>query len=166
LTDILVTIIEIVAIIVFSIFAGEYVRRALARFAVRAGATYEVASAVKDAVRIVWILAMISAILVVSGVATEFQGLTIGAVAGLAVSLALQTTLTNILAGVLFFYDNTLRLNDQILYGAVKGTVIRISLRNTWIKDNNGDITIVSNNSLQNGPFTNYTARERLLRKL
>jgi small conductance mechanosensitive channel len=164
--DLFLTIIEVVIIIVFSFFAGEFVRGIITRLARRAGATVEVASAIRDAVRVVWILAMVTVILIVTGVATEFQGLTIGAVAGLAVSLALQTTLTNILAGVLFFYDNTLRLNDEILYNGIKGTVIRISLRNTWIKDANGDITIVSNNSLQSGPFTNYTARNRLTRKL
>src|ERR671922_808194 len=122
--DLFLTIIEVVIIIVFSFFAGEFVRGIITRLARRAGATVEVASAIRDAVRVVWILAMVTVILIVTGVATEFQGLTIGAVAGLAVSLALQTTLTNILAGVLFFYDNTLRLNDEILYNGIKGTVI------------------------------------------
>ncbi|HZY94780.1 MAG TPA: mechanosensitive ion channel domain-containing protein [Candidatus Bathyarchaeia archaeon] len=158
--------IEVVVIIAVSITAGEWVRLAAVRLAKRAGASPEVTGAIRDAVRALWIVGTIAGVLIVTGVANSFQALTIGGLAGLTVSLALQSTLSNILASILFFNDNTLRLNDIVSYGGIRGAVIRISLRTTWIKSDDGNITIVSNNTLMNGPFTNYTAKERLMKKL
>jgi small conductance mechanosensitive channel len=163
---IIIVVIEAAVIVAVSVVAGEWVRSAAVRLAKRAGATPEVTGAIRDVVRAVWIVGTIAGLLVVSGVANSFQALTIAGLAGLTVSLALQSTLSNILALVLFFNDNTLRLNDLVYYGGIKGTVIRISLRTTWIKGEDGNITIVSNNTLMNGPFTNYTATERLMKKL
>jgi len=48
----------------------------------------------------------------------------------------------------------------------VKGRVVKIGLRATWVKTDSGDIAIISNNYLANGPLVNFTARERLERKL
>lgn len=166
MADLILTIIEVMVIIALSITSEHYVRRAVARIARRAGATFEVVSAIKDALRVVWVVATVSGVLFLTHIANDLQALTIGGLAGLTVSLALQNTLSNILAGLLFFYDSTLRVNDNVFYSGIKGTVIRISLRNTWIKNENDEITIVSNNTLMNGPFTNYSAKERLMRKL
>ena len=126
---IILVAIEVVVIVAVSVIAGEWVRSAAVKLAKRASATPEVTSAIRDAVRAVWIVATIAGVLIVTGVANSFQALTIGGLAGLTVSLALQNTLSNILASVLFFNDNTLRLNDVVNYGGIRGTVIRISLR-------------------------------------
>jgi len=103
--------------------------------------------------------------MIVTGIASEFQALTVTGLAGLAISLALQTTLSNILAGVLLFSDKTLRLHDVISLGEIKGTVIRVGLRSTWIRTQEGNIAIIGNSTLMNGPFINYTAQERLVGK-
>ncbi len=87
-------------------------------------------------------------------------------IAGLAISLALQNTLTNIISGILILSDGVLRLHDSIEYSGVKGRVVKIGLRATWVKTDSGDIAIISNNYLANGPLVNFTARERLERKL
>jgi small-conductance mechanosensitive channel len=41
-----------------------------------------------------------------------------------------------------------------------------LSFRSTWLKTSEGNIVIVSNSTLYNGPFTNFTGTERLTRKL
>ena len=87
-------------------------------------------------------------------------------IAGLAISLALQNTLSNIISGILILSDGVLRLHDSIEYSGVKGKVVKIGLRATWVKTDSGDIAIISNNYLANGPLVNFTARERLERKL
>jgi small-conductance mechanosensitive channel len=48
----------------------------------------------------------------------------------------------------------------------VKGKVVKIGLRATWVRTDNGDIAIISNNYLANGPLVNFTAGERLEKKL
>ena len=62
--------------------------------------------------------------------------------------------------------DGVLRLDDSVEYSGVKGVVVKIGLRATWVKTEHGDIAVISNNFLVNGPLFNYTATQRLERKL
>jgi small-conductance mechanosensitive channel len=48
----------------------------------------------------------------------------------------------------------------------VKGRVVKIGLRATWVKTDSGDIAIISNNYLASGPLVNFTAAQRLEKKL
>ena len=58
-----------------------------------------------------------------------------------------------------------IHLGDVVEYSGVKGTVVRIALRNTWIKADDGSIAVVSNTSLSNGPLVNRSGVDRLKRK-
>ncbi|MDA4118901.1 MAG: mechanosensitive ion channel family protein, partial [Thaumarchaeota archaeon] len=86
-------------------------------------------------------------------------------VMAVAISLALQTTLSNVISGILLFNDGVIRLDDTIEYSSTRGTVVRVGLRNTWIKTEEGTIAVVSNSSLSSGPLVNRSATERLNRK-
>ena len=81
-------------------------------------------------------------------------------------SLALQTTLSNIISGILLFDDGALRLSDQVAYGGIDGKEVRIGLRNTWVKTDDGSIAVISNNNPAGGPLINQTAAEHLLKRL
>jgi hypothetical protein len=50
--------------------------------------------------------------------------------------------------------------------GGIKGEVVKIGLRNSWLKTSAGSVVIISNSQIANGPLTNYSASERLLRGL
>ena len=165
MSDIITILIQIVSVVVSSAIVGELFRRGLTALAKRAGASRDVIRDIRGGVRIAWIVIAVAAVLIVTGIASEFQALTVTGLAGLAISLALQTTLSNILAGVLLFSDKTLRLHDDISYSEIRGTVIRVGLRSTWIRTQEGNIAIIGNSTLMNGPFVNYTAGERLFGK-
>jgi small-conductance mechanosensitive channel len=162
MSDIITILIQIVSVVVPSAIVGELFRRGLTALAKRAGASRDVIRDIRGGVRVTWIVIAVAAVLIVTGIASEFQALTVTGLAGLAISLALQTTLSNILAGVLLFSDKTLRLHDDISYSEIRGTVIRVGLRSTWIRTPEGNIAIIGNSTLMNGPFVNYTAGERL----
>jgi small-conductance mechanosensitive channel len=165
LADPLTTLFQIVGVVALWAIVGELFRRGLTAIAKRAGASKPLIRTIRDGVRIVWIVIATAAVLIVTGIASEFQALTVTGLAGLTISLALQTTLSNIIAGVLLFSDKTIRLNDVISYGGIKGTVVRVGLRSTLIRTQEGNIAIVGNSTLMSGPFINYTAEERLVGK-
>lgn len=165
MSDILTILIQIVSVVVPSAIVGELFRRGLTAIAKRAGASRDVIRDIRGGIRIAWIVIAVALVLIVTGIASEFQALTVTGLVGLAISLALQTTLSNILAGVLLFSDKTLRLHDEISYSEIRGTVIRVGLRSTWIRTEEGNIAIIGNSTLMNGPFVNYTAGERLFGK-
>jgi len=163
---IVILIVEIALIIVGSALFTEALIRGLSRLVRRAGGHAGLARSIREGFTLVWITLAGVGILGVIGVASEFSFLTISGIVGLAVSLALQNTLSNIISGVLLLSDGVLRLDDSVEYSEVKGVVVKIGLRATWVKTDRGDIAVISNNYLVNGPLVNHTATQRLERKL
>jgi small conductance mechanosensitive channel len=165
-TDIVYLSVEIVVIVVGSALFTEALIRGLSRLVRRAGGHAALARSIREGFTLVWITLTGVGILAVTGIASQFSFLTISGLVGLAVSLALQNTLSNIISGVLLLSDGVLRLDDSVEYGGVKGVVVKIGLRATWVKTEQGDIAVISNNYLVNGPLVNHTATQRLEGKL
>ncbi|MBU0591654.1 mechanosensitive ion channel family protein [Candidatus Micrarchaeota archaeon] len=79
-------------------------------------------------------------------------------IAGLAVSFAMQTTLSNIIAGVALIMDKTFKVGDKIqLDSGDLGTVHEISLRSTRIKTYDNEIILVPNDTLAKARIKNFT---------
>ncbi len=166
MTDVVYLIVEIALIVVGSAIFTEALIRGLSRLVRRAGAHAGLARSIREGFTLVWVVLAGVGILSLTGIASAFSFLTISGIVGLAVSLALQNTLSNIISGVLLLSDGVLRLDDSIEYSGVKGVVVKIGLRATWVKTDRGDIAVISNNYLVNGPLVNHTATQRLDRKL
>jgi small-conductance mechanosensitive channel len=136
------------------------------RVALRAGASKSVARTADLWIGVLMVVLAITVFAGLTGISSEFTTLTLSGIAGLAASLALQTTLSNIISGMLMLQDGILRLGDDVEFGSVRGEVVRLSLRTTWLKRRqDGAIIVVGNSNLAGGPIINYTARERLSRK-
>src|SRR5271157_3822219 len=131
----------------------------------KAGASPTVIRDIGEGMRVIAILVIVTVILSLTGFASEFTAITISGIGALAVSLALQNTLSNIISGILLFHDGVIHLNDTVEYGSVKGKVVRLAVRNTWIKMESGKIAVISNSLLASGPLINHSATERLSRK-
>ncbi len=79
--------------------------------------------------------------------------LTGAGVIGLALSLGAQTLIRDFIGGILILAENQFTIGDTIQVGAVTGSVERITLRATYLRDTegrlyvipNGDIRLVSN---------------------
>jgi small conductance mechanosensitive channel len=166
LTDIIFLIVEIALIILGSALFTEALIRGLSRLVQRAGAHAGLARSIREGFYLIWVTLTTVVILSVTGFGSEFSFITISGIVGLTVSLALQNTLSNIISGVLLLSDGVLRLDDSVEYSGVKGVVVKIGLRATWVKTQHGDIAVISNNYLVNGPLVNHTATKRLERKL
>jgi len=102
----------------------------------------------------------------VSGLTSEFTVLTISGIIAIALTLALQTTLTNVISGVLVILEGSVRTKDMIQFSGITGEVVKLGLRNVWVQTNDGNLVIISNSQVATGPLINYTAKERLQAKL
>ena len=120
---------------------------------------------VQQGILLIWFALAVVWVLQSLGFASLFSSLTLSGLIGLGVTLALQSTLSNLFSGIWLLRDKVLRLGDDIALGGVKGTVIKLSFRSTWLKTSEGNVVIMSNSTLYNGPFTNFTAIERLSEK-
>ena len=165
MTDIGTALIEAAALVASTWLVTELLYRAISRGAKRSGASPLLIRTVRRTLRILWIALAAAGVVDIAGF-SQFSLITFSGIAGLAVSLALQNTLSNVISGILMMSDGILRLHDEVEYGGVKGEVVKIGLRATWVRNAAGDIAIISNNYLANGPLVNHTASQRLQRKL
>lgn len=86
---------------------------------------------------------------------------------GLAVSLALQNTLSNIFAGISLVLDKSFRVSDFIkLESGDKGEVIDIGLRSTKINTIQNQMLVVPNSKLAESRIINYAKPNNRLRMI
>jgi small-conductance mechanosensitive channel len=156
---------EIVASALLILVSGlffEGLSRLLQAVVRRAGARAVSMRGIRDTFRILWIIVAAAGLFWIWGFASFLTVLTISGIAGLVVSLALQAVLTNVISGFLLLRDGVLRIGDRIEYSGVKGQIVRIALRNTWVRTDSGSIAVIGNSSLASGPLTNHSAAARL----
>jgi len=82
-------------------------------------------------------------------------------IAGLAVALALQPTLSNIFSGVALILDKTVRVGDLVYLDAeTKGTIEKIGFRSTKIKTADNELIIIPNSKLSDSKIQNIALPE------
>ncbi|GEM_PF-380123 len=164
-----VVVVEIMGTVAGALVVGTLLSRLVTTIALKAGASKGLANTVRQWIWVLMAIGVVSIVAYITGISSEITTLTITGIAGLTISLALQTTISNVISGVLLFNDGIIRLGDDIQYGGpsgVRGRVVKLSLRTTWIRTPEGVITIIGNSNLSAGPILNYSAEARLGRKL
>jgi small conductance mechanosensitive channel len=164
-----VTAAEIAVLLIGIAVVGTLLLRLVSTISVKAGASKAVANSVRQWLGVLMILGAVAGVAYLTGLASDITTLTLSGIAGLAISLALQNTLSNVIAGVLLLNDGIIRLGDDIQYGGpggVRGEIVKLSLRTTWIRTPSGVIAVIGNSNLSAGPILNYSASARLGKKL
>jgi len=83
-------------------------------------------------------------------------------VAGLAISLALQGTLSNTFSGLFIAIKDEINIGDWIETNGFSGKVVEIDLRNTKVKESDNNIVVVPNKLILDKPFKNYGLTKRI----
>lgn len=81
-------------------------------------------------------------------------GLGIG---GLAVALAAQDTLSNLLASFIIFLDKPFKAGDTVTFDSITGTIEKVGFRSTKVRTLDKSLLTVPNKSLTDGPLNNIT---------
>lgn len=81
------------------------------------------------------------------------------AAAGLAIGLSLQSSLSNLAAGVMLITFRPFRKNDYVEVAGVAGTVEAVNIFTTHLKTPDNKAVIVPNGSIINDNITNYSAK-------
>ena len=84
-------------------------------------------------------------------------------VAGLAVSLAAQPTIENIIGGIILFSDKSVRVGEFCRFGDKAGTVLSIDLRTTKLEALDQTIISIPNAHLAKMQITNVSRRSKSL---
>jgi MscS family membrane protein len=112
--------------------------------------------------RIVLLIVALVVALAIFGfnVKTTLAGLGIG---GLAIALAAQKSLENLIGGVSLLMDKALRVGDFCQIGDQLGTVEDIGLRSLKLRTLDQNLSVVPNGSLAQMQFQNMARRSKLL---
>jgi MscS family membrane protein len=84
-------------------------------------------------------------------------------VGGLAIALAAQPTIENLIGGLNLFADKPIRVGDFCKYGDAVGTVEAIGIRSTRIRGIDRTLTSIPNAALAKMPIVNLTRRDQML---
>jgi len=82
-------------------------------------------------------------------------------VGGLAVALAAQKTLENVIAGASLILDRAVQVGDFLKVGTVEGTVDHIGLRSTRIRTPGRSVVSVPNSQIANMSLETLSARDK-----
>lgn len=107
---------------------------------------------------VAWILTLLAAgLMVLHILGIDITPLVAGAgVAGLALSLGAQTLIKDFIGGTLILMENQFTVGDVIKVGEATGSVERITLRTTHLRDTEGKLHIVPNGDIRT--VSNLTA--------
>ncbi len=97
--------------------------------------------------------------------ASVFEALTGAGVAGLAVSLAAQSTLNSLIAGITLVLERPFGIGDYIVLGDCEGTVEDISFRSTRIRSPDNVAITIENSKITAEYIQNYDRRQSRLWK-
>jgi small-conductance mechanosensitive channel len=106
------------------------------------------------------VLVMISSITLLSLFSVNVNALLAAVgVGGLALSLAAQDTLSNVISGIMIMLDQPFRVGDRIEIQSLGtwGDVVDIGLRSTRIRTRDNRMVIVPNNTISTDQIVNYT---------
>jgi len=150
-------IVGALVVLVAVVVAGRVVRWLVDRTLEETSADRQVRNLVHNLLSVatiaVAILGALSAVGLSFSVLVTSFGLT-----GLAVGLALQDLLRNVLAGIFLLVERPFRIGDVITVGDLSGTVETIELRTTGIRTVDGRLAVMPNLNAFNGTVINSSA--------
>lgn len=107
----------------------------------------------------VWIIALLMILQPVFGVEPNALITSLGA-ASIAVSLGLQTTISNLVGGLTLMVTKTIKPGDYITVNGITGQVTDVSWRDTTVRDRLGNAVVVPNSQLNSSAITKIVARQ------
>lgn len=111
-----------------------------------------------------FLVVLLGAILILDLLGVPVTGLLTGAgVAGLAVSLAAQSTLSNLIAGITLVVEHPFAIGDYVVLGSYEGTVEDISFRSTRLRTPDNVVITVENSQICSEYIQNVTNRKSRL---
>jgi small conductance mechanosensitive channel len=150
----------ILGLLIFSLglFFSRYVQKATARILKKFISSTAVVNLLSNVASVGFVIIALIITLSVLNLGTAVTSLLAGAgVAGLAIGLAVQDPIVNLLSGIMMSMRNHYRIGDWVETNSFFGQIRQISLRNTVIVTPLGLEVILPNRMVIQNPLTNYT---------
>lgn len=157
-TDFVINIITAAVIFSAGLWISKYIRKLIVRIMTKKNIDIMLISFSSNVAYIGLILVVIIATLSKLGIQTTSLIAIIGA-AGLAIGLALQSSLSNFASGIMIIFFRPFRVGDFIDAGGVSGIVEGIHIFSTMMRTGDNKAIIVPNSKITGSNITNFSAK-------
>ncbi len=155
----------ILAILVMlgSYFIAKYTRKAVLKLIGKRVPQESVANIISKISAIVVVAAGLFLALGILNLGKMLTSLLAGAgVAGLAIGLALQGTLSNTFAGVVISFRKRIQLGNWVETNGFSGEIIDVNLKEFVLKEADNNIVVIPNKMILDNPLKNYSLTTRM----
>ena len=113
------------------------------------------------------VIVAIAFVMIISEVGYNINGLLTGiGVGGLAVSLAAQDAISNLISGFVIVFDKPFLVGDYIETNSIQGTVIDITMRSTKIRQLDDSVVTIPNSKIADSDIINISSMDKRLIEL
>lgn len=106
------------------------------------------------------IIVVLGAIVVISNLGYDVLSILAGVgIGGLALALAAQDAVKNIIGGLSIFWDKPFQIDDFVEIGGKAGTVAEVGLRSTRLKSVDETIYVIPNSKVADATLENFSSR-------
>ena len=159
----LISGLELVAVIGIAFIVWYVFSLAIVKVGRRAGVSRAQLVAARKVLHLFAVIIAVLGVINVAGLGSQLELLTVAGLGALVVALVIEGIASDLLYGFFALKQDTIRLGDIVeITGAGKGAVVKLNLRNIWVKTDNGALVVVEYTRVEHGRLLNYSAAERL----
>ncbi|MBC3758939.1 mechanosensitive ion channel family protein [Hyunsoonleella sp. SJ7] len=152
-----------VVVMVTSYFVARYTRTLILKLVEKRVPQQSIAKIIAKISAVVVVVAGLFLALGIMNLSKMLTSLLAGAgVAGLAIGLALQGTLSNTFAGVVISFRKRIQLGNWVETNGYSGEVIDVNLKEFVLKEADNNIVVIPNKMILENPLKNYSLTTRM----
>ncbi|TXE11618.1 mechanosensitive ion channel family protein [Seonamhaeicola algicola] len=152
-----------ILVMVASYFIAIYTKKLVSKLVKKRVSQASVANMIAKITAVVVVLTGLFLALGILNLSKMLTSLLAGAgVAGLAVGLALQGTLSNTFAGVVISFRKRIQLGNWVETNGFSGEVIDVNLKEFVLKEADNNLVIIPNKMVLENPLKNYSLTNRM----
>lgn len=152
-----------IVVMVASYFVARYTRKLILKLVETRVPQKSVANIIAKISAVVVVVAGLFLALGIMNLSKMLTSLLAGAgVAGLAIGLALQGTLSNTFAGVVISFRKRIQLGNWVETNGYSGEVIDVNLKEFVLREADNNIVVIPNKMILENPLKNYSLTTRM----
>ena len=152
-----------IIVLIAAYFIAKYVNKYVKKLVSRKIQQNSITNMIGSLSSVVVVLAGLFLALGILNLSKTLTSLLAGAgVAGLAIGLALQGTLSNTFAGIVLSFRKKIQIGHWVETNGYSGEVIDINLKDFTIKEADNNMVIIPNKMILDNPMKNYTLTTKM----
>lgn len=152
-----------ILVLVVAFFIAKYVNKFVSKLVSKRVNQVSISNMIARISAVIVVLAGLFLALGIMNLGKTLTSLLAGAgVAGLAIGLALQGTLSNTFAGIVLSFRKKIRIGNWIETNGYSGEVIDINLKDFTLKEADNNMVVIPNKMILENPLKNYSLTTKM----